>query len=77
MARRASALEGPNGSEARPGDASRSPTTKVMATNTQIETISTGADKAKLAGAVVLLEISPYDLDRARIARVESIPAAP
>ena len=55
MARRASALEGPNGSEARPGDASRSPTTKVMATNTQIETISTGADKAKLAGAVVLL----------------------
>jgi preprotein translocase subunit SecE len=55
MARRASALAGPNGSEARPGDASRSPTTKVMATNTQIETISTGADKAKLAGAAVLL----------------------
>ena len=26
-----------------------------MATNTQIETISTGADKAKLAGAVLLL----------------------
>ena len=26
-----------------------------MATNTQIETISTGADKAKLAGAAVLL----------------------
>ena len=27
------------------------------------------------AGTVVLLEISPYDLDRARIARVESAPA--
>jgi translation initiation factor IF-1 len=27
------------------------------------------------AGAVVLLEISPYDLDRARISRVESTPA--
>lgn len=26
-------------------------------------------------GTVVLLEISPYDLDRARIARVESTPA--
>jgi translation initiation factor IF-1 len=26
-------------------------------------------------GSVVLLEISPYDLDRARIARVESTPA--
>jgi preprotein translocase subunit SecE len=55
MARRASALEGPNGSETRPGYASCSSTTEVMATNTQIETISTGADKAKLAGAAVLL----------------------
>jgi preprotein translocase subunit SecE len=55
MARRASALEGPNGREPRLGDASRSSTTKVMATNSQIETISTGADKAKLAGAAVLL----------------------
>ncbi len=27
------------------------------------------------AGTVVLLEISPYDLDRARIARIESTPA--
>lgn len=55
MARRASALEGPNGSDPRSGVASRSSTTKVMATNTQIETISTGADKAKLVGAAVLL----------------------
>jgi translation initiation factor IF-1 len=28
------------------------------------------------AGTVVLLEISPYDLDSARIARIESTPAA-
>lgn len=27
-------------------------------------------------GTIVLLEISPYDLDRARIARVESTPAS-
>ena len=55
MARRASALEGLSSIKSRSSDVSRSSTTKVMATNTQIETISTGADKAKLAGAVLLL----------------------
>ena len=55
MARRASALEGPVCRESRPGDASRPSTSKVMATNTQIETVSTGADKAKLAAAALLL----------------------
>ena len=55
MARRASALEGLISIKSRPSDVSRSSTTKVMATNTQIETISTGADKAKLVGAAVLL----------------------
>jgi len=33
----------------------RSAETKTMATNTQVETVSTGADKAKLAAAAVLL----------------------
>ena len=55
MARRASALEGLNRSKARPGRVCRSSTTEAMATNTQIETVSTGADKAKLAAAAVLL----------------------
>ena len=55
MARRASALEGLISIKSRSSDVSRSSTTKVMATNTQIETISTGADKAKLVGAAVLL----------------------
>ena len=55
MARRASALEGLSSIKSRSSDVSRSSTTKVMATNTQIETISTGADKAKLVGAAVLL----------------------
>jgi preprotein translocase subunit SecE len=31
------------------------PEEKLMSTNTQVETVSTGADKAKLAGAAVLL----------------------
>ena len=55
MARRASALEGLNRSKARPGRVCRSSTTEAMATNTQIETVSTGADKAKLAAAALLL----------------------
>ena len=33
----------------------RSAETRAMATNTQVETVSTGADKAKLAAAAVLL----------------------
>ena len=35
--------------------ATRAKETKDMATNTQVETVSTGADKAKLAAAAVLL----------------------
>ena len=47
-----------------------------MATNTQIETISTGADKAKLAGAAVLLVggvVAIISLSRAYQSQIKAV----